>query len=63
MDPNSAPPPNGLPQLFGNCDSRELRGVSTESDGWTIRAGARAFGVRKMKADDVGFRVVMDIPE
>jgi formylglycine-generating enzyme required for sulfatase activity len=62
VDANSAPPPNGLPQLFGNCDSRELRGGSAESDGWSIRAGARAFGVRKMKANDVGFRVVMDIP-
>lgn len=63
VDSNSAPPPNGLPQLFGNCESRELRGGSAESDGWSIRSGARAFGQRKMKADDVGFRVVMDIPD
>jgi formylglycine-generating enzyme required for sulfatase activity len=63
VDSNSAPPPNGLPQLFGNCESRELRGGSAESDGWSIRAGSRAFGARKMRTDDVGFRVVMDIPE
>jgi formylglycine-generating enzyme required for sulfatase activity len=63
VDSNSAPPPNGLPQLFGNCESRELRGGSTESDGWAIRASARAFGERKMKANDVGFRVVMELPE
>ena len=63
VDSNSAPPPNGLPQLFGNCDSRELRGGSAESDGWSIRSGSRAFGNRKMRTDDVGFRVVMDIPE
>jgi formylglycine-generating enzyme required for sulfatase activity len=63
VDPNSAPPPSGLPQLFGNCDSRELRSGSAESDGWSIRASARAFAARKMKADDTGFRVVMDIPE
>jgi formylglycine-generating enzyme required for sulfatase activity len=63
VDSNSAPPPNGLPQLFGNCDSRELRGGSAESDGWSIRSGSRAFGTRKRRADDVGFRVVMDIPE
>ena len=63
VDSNSAPPPNGLPQLFGNCESRELRGGSAESDGWSVRTGARAFGLRKMKANDVGFRVVMDVPE
>ena len=63
VDPNSAPPSNGLPQLFGNCESRELRGGSAESDGWSIRSGSRAFGLRKMEADDVGFRVVMDMPE
>ena len=63
VDSNSKPPPNGLPQLFGNCESRELRGGSFESDAWSIRGGARAFGLRKMNANDVGFRVVMDIPE
>jgi serine/threonine-protein kinase PpkA len=63
VDPNSAPPFNGLPQLFGNCESRELRGGSAESDGWSIRASARAFGQRKMKDSDVGFRVVRDLPE
>jgi formylglycine-generating enzyme required for sulfatase activity len=63
VDPNSAPPTNGLPQLFGNCDLRELRGGSAESDGWSIRATSRAFGQRKMEADDVGFRVVMELPD
>jgi formylglycine-generating enzyme required for sulfatase activity len=63
VDSNAAPPPNGLPQLFGNCDSRELRGGSAEADAWSVRANARAFGPRKMKSNDVGFRVVMDIPE
>jgi formylglycine-generating enzyme required for sulfatase activity len=63
VDSNTAAPDNGLPQLFGNCESRELRGGSAESDGWSIRAGARAFGTRKMKNSDVGFRVAMDIPE
>ena len=63
VNANSAPPANGLPQLFGNCDSRELRGGSAESDGWSVRASSRAFADRKMKADDVGFRVVREIPE
>ena len=63
VDSNTSAPPNGLPQLFGNCESRELRGGSAQSDGWSARAGARAFGQRKMKTSDVGFRVVMDIPE
>jgi formylglycine-generating enzyme required for sulfatase activity len=62
IDPNSAPPNDGSPILFGNCESRELRGGSAESDAWSIRAGARAFGQRKMRGDDVGFRVAMDIP-
>lgn len=62
IDPNSAPPANGAPQLFGNCDSRELRGGSAQSDAWSIRSAARAFAPRKMQDDDVGFRVVMDIP-
>jgi serine/threonine-protein kinase PpkA len=63
IDPNSAPPANGAPQLFGNCDSRELRGGSAESDAWSIRGDARAFAPRKMYDDDVGFRVAMDIPQ
>jgi formylglycine-generating enzyme required for sulfatase activity len=63
VDANSAPPANGLPQLFGNCDLRELRGGSYESDGWSIRAGARAFGPRDMNAEDVGFRVVRDLDD
>lgn len=63
IDPNSAPPANGAPQLFGNCESRELRGGSAESDAWSVRGDARAFAQRKMRDDDVGFRVVMDIPQ
>ena len=63
VDPNSAPPSNGLPQLFGNCDSREMRGGSAESDGWSIRVSSRAFGQRKLQDSDVGFRVVRDLPE
>ena len=62
IDPNTAPPADGSPLLFGNCDSRELRGGSAQADAWSIRAGARAFGERKMRDADVGFRVVMDIP-
>jgi formylglycine-generating enzyme required for sulfatase activity len=62
IDPNSAPPPDGSPQLFGNCDTRELRGGSAESDAWSVRSGARAFAQRKVSSDDVGFRVVMDLP-
>ena len=63
IDANSAPPANGAPQLFGNCDSRELRGGSAESDAWSIRGDTRAFAPRKMVADDVGFRVAMEIPQ
>jgi serine/threonine-protein kinase PpkA len=62
IDPNSAPPADGSPQLFGNCESRELRGGSAESDAWSIRGAARAFAQRKIRGDDVGFRVVMDVP-
>jgi formylglycine-generating enzyme required for sulfatase activity len=62
IDPNSAPPADGSPQLFGNCESRELRGGSAQADAWSVRASARAFAQRKMRDDDVGFRVVMDIP-
>jgi serine/threonine-protein kinase PpkA len=62
IDSNMAPPPNGMPILFGNCDLRELRGGSSNSDAWSIRAGARASGLRQAQNNDVGFRVVMDIP-
>jgi len=62
IDPNSAPPADGSPHLFGNCDSRELRGGSARSDAWSIRGDARAFATRKVRDEDVGFRVVMDIP-
>ena len=61
IDPNSAPPANGMPQLFGNCESRELRGGSAKSDGWSIRAGARATALRKTRLSDVGFRVVREL--
>ena len=63
IDPNTAPPANGMPKLFGNCDSRELRGGSARSDAWSIRAGARAFALRKEQISDVGFRVVMDVSQ
>lgn len=63
IDSNAAPPPNGMPKLFGNCDSRELRGGSAQSDAWAIRAGARAFALRGQQIGDVGFRVVMVIAE
>ena len=62
LDSNSAPPFNGMPKLFGNCEMRELRGGSAQSDGWSIRAGARAAALRQAQSADVGFRVVMDIP-
>ncbi len=62
IDPNSAPPADGSPQLFGNCDNRELRGGSARSDAWSIRAGARAFAMRQVEDSDIGFRVVMDVP-
>ena len=63
IDPNSKPPLNGMPQLFGNCDLRELRGGSAQSDAWSIRANARAYTDRKAKLADVGMRVIMEIPE
>jgi len=63
IDPVMAPPINGMPKLFGNCDLRELRGGSTHSDAWSIRAGTRASAQRQGKTSDLGFRVVMDIPE
>lgn len=62
IDSNSAPPSNGMPKLFGNCDLRELRGGSASSDGWSIRAGARASALRKTSIPDVGLRVVMEVP-
>lgn len=62
MDPNSKPPLNGMPQLFGNCDSRELRGGSAESDAWSIRINSRASAPRSAKLSDVGIRVVMQVP-
>ena len=63
IDSNMAPPPNGMPTLFGNCDLRELRGGSANSDAWSIRAGGRASALRSTQTPDLGFRVVMDIPE
>ena len=63
IDSNSAPPANGMPKLFGNCDSRELRGGSAQSDAWSIRAGARAFALRGQEMSDVGLRVVMVISQ
>jgi formylglycine-generating enzyme required for sulfatase activity len=62
IDSNAAPPANGMPKLFGNCNMRELRGGSASSDGWSIRAGARASALRQANNPDVGFRVVMDVP-
>ena len=61
IDSNSAPPANGMPQLFGNCESREIRGGSAKSDGWSIRAGTRATALRKTRLPDVGFRVVREL--
>ena len=63
IDPNAAPPVTGMPKLFGNCDSRELRGGSARSDAWSIRAGARAFALRGEHIGDVGFRVVREVTE
>lgn len=62
MDRNSKPPANGMPKLFGNCDSRELRGGSFQGDGWSIRFNSRASGRRSDHIRDVGFRVVMAVP-
>ena len=61
IDSNAAPPANGMPKLFGDCDSRELRGGSARSDAWSMRAGARAVARRQERIMDVGFRVVMDV--
>ena len=63
IDANSAPPGDGSPQLFGNCESRELRGGSAQSDAWSIRGGARSFALRKVQNSDVGFRVVRSLSE
>lgn len=63
IDANAAPPPNGMPKLFGNCESRELRGGSASSDAWSIRSGARAFSQRSQQNSDVGFRVVREMTE
>ncbi len=63
IDPNSAPPSNGMPKLFGNCDSRELRGGSARSDAWSIRAGVRAYALRGEHISDVGFRVVREMTD
>jgi formylglycine-generating enzyme required for sulfatase activity len=62
MDPNSKPPLNGMPQLFGNCESRELRGGSAQSDAWSIRINSRASALRQARSSDVGMRVVMALP-
>ena len=62
IDANTAPPRNGAPKLFGNCELRELRGGSAASDGWSIRGGVRASIPRQERDDDIGFRVVMDVP-
>ena len=62
MDANSKPPLNGMPQLFGNCDNRELRGGSAQSDAWSIRLNARASAPRQGRISDAGMRVVMQIP-
>ena len=51
-----------LPQLFGNCESRELRGGSAKSDAWSIRLNARASFLRQSRSPDVGMRVVMQLP-
>ena len=61
IDANSAPPSNGMPQLFGDCELRELRGGSAQSDAWSIRAGARASAPRKTRLKDVGFRVAREV--
>lgn len=63
IDSNMGPPPNGMPILFGNCDLRELRGGSAKSDAWSIRAAARASSLRQANNNDLGFRVVMEVPE
>ena len=62
IDANSKPPLNGMPRLFGNCDTRELRGGSAQSDAWSIRLNARASSPRQAHIADVGMRVVMQLP-
>ncbi len=53
IDPNMAPPPDGMPILFGNCDLRELRGGSAKADAWSIRASTRATAQRVAKSPDL----------
>lgn len=62
LDANSKPPLNGMPQLFGNCDTRELRGGSAQSDAWSIRINSRASAPRQSRNSDAGIRVVMQLP-
>lgn len=62
VDLNTAPPANGMPKLFGDCGLRELRGGSAQSDSWSIRASARASTPRDTRIEDVGFRIVMEVP-
>ncbi|MEH6610142.1 MAG: formylglycine-generating enzyme family protein [Halioglobus sp.] len=62
IDSNMAPPDNGMPTLFGNCDLRELRGGSINSDAWSIRASVRASALRSSHTPDLGFRVAMEVP-
>lgn len=62
LDANSKPPMSGMPQLFGNCDNRELRGGSAKSVAWAIRLNARASFPRQSRSPDVGMRVMMLLP-
>ncbi len=62
IDAAAAPPDNGMPTLFGNCDLRELRGGSANSDAFSIRSGSRASALRASRNPDLGFRVVMEVP-
>lgn len=63
IDSNTAPPPNGMPTLLGSCEIREIRGGSSKGDAWSIRASTRASALKTAKINDLGFRVVMDMPE
>lgn len=63
IDSNMAPPPNGMPILFGSCDIREIRGGSSKGDAWSIRVSARASALKISEINDLGFRVAMDIPK
>ncbi|MFK8048952.1 MAG: formylglycine-generating enzyme family protein [Halioglobus sp.] len=62
IDSNMAPPPNGMPTLFGSCEIREIRGGSSKGDAWSIRASNRASALKTAQISDLRFRVVMDIP-